>query len=306
VPLDVERARFGLERLARQLDMDAVRLAAGILEIADWNQVNAIRQVTVKKGLDPRDYAMVAFGGSGPLQLGRVMQLLGLKTALVPPNPGNVSALGLLAVDLKTDYVATIVQREDRFDPEALTAAYERLEAEAERDLEREGVPALRRRLVWTADLRYFGEAYEVRIEMPSGDLDMAALEEAVDRFHLAHERLYGYSYRGTQLTEIVNVRVTGIGLIEKPAVAERPLTAQGESEPSSSRPVYFDSLRDGSAGQSLECPIYQRDALLPGARIVGPAVVEEYGSTTVIQPEQVARVDRYGNMVLEAGLQGG
>jgi N-methylhydantoinase A len=103
VPLDIDRARFGLERLAKRLDLDATRLAAGILEIADWNQVNAIRQVTVKKGLDPRDYTMVPFGGSGPLQAARVAQLLGLTTIMVPPNPGNVSALGLLAVDLKMD-----------------------------------------------------------------------------------------------------------------------------------------------------------------------------------------------------------
>ena len=119
VPLDVERARFGLERLGARLGLDAERLAAGILEIADWNQVNAIRQVTVKKGLDPRDYAMVPFGGSGPLQAARVAELLGLHTTLIPPHPGNVSAFGLLAVDLKSDYVTTVVQREDRFDPAA-------------------------------------------------------------------------------------------------------------------------------------------------------------------------------------------
>ncbi len=297
VPLEVDRARFGLDRMAQRLDMDPVRLAAGILEIADWNQVNAIRQVTVKKGLDPRDYAMVSFGGSGPLQAGRVAQLLGLDTIVVPPNPGNVSAFGLLAVDLKTDYVATTVQRQDRFDPDVLNAAYRRLEKDAEQHLAGEGVPPDRRRTIRTADLRYFGQAYEVRIEMPAGDVDPAVLVDAVDRFHAAHDKLYGYSYRGTQLTEIVNVRVTGVGLIDKPNVAEAPETTSEKPIPQGTRPVYFD-------GSFVDCPIYQRHPqagtrLAPGQHLEGPAIIEEYGSTTVVQPGQVMRVDRYGNLLL-------
>ncbi|MGH2443014.1 MAG: hydantoinase/oxoprolinase family protein, partial [Chloroflexota bacterium] len=116
VPLDVERARYGLERAGQRLGLDAIRLANGIIEIANWSQVNAIRQVTVKKGLDPRGYTLMAFGGSGPSQVSRVSQLLGTNIALVPPHPGNVSALGLLAVDLKSDYVTTVVQREGSFD----------------------------------------------------------------------------------------------------------------------------------------------------------------------------------------------
>lgn len=296
VVLDVERARFGLERLARRLDMDAVQLAAGVLEIADWNQVNAIRQVTVKKGLDPRDYAMVPFGGSGPLQAGRVAQLLGLATALIPPNPGNVSALGLLAVDLKSDYVATLVQREDRFDPAALDKAYRRLEAEAERDLEAEGVQPEQRRIARSADIRYFGQAYEVRVAMPAGEVSLERLQEAVDRFYAAHEKLYGYGYRGSQLVELVNARVTGIGLIDKPRVgfpgeASNP-SASHEGTPSMTRRVYF-------GGAFGECPIYLRHTLQPGMAIAGPAIVQEYGSTTAIQPGQRTCVDQNGNLLL-------
>jgi N-methylhydantoinase A len=291
VPLDVERARFGLERLASRLQMDATRLAAGILEIADWNQVNAIRQVTVKKGLDPRDYALVPFGGSGPLQAARVTQLLGLHTTVIPPHPGNVSAFGLLAVDLKSDYVATLVQREDRFDVAPLNAAYERLQGVAQRDLGSQGVPEERRRFQRTADLRYFGQAYEVRIEIPAGDVSQATLREAVERFHDAHEKLYGYSYRGTQPVEIVNARVTGIGLIDKPRVAaEDPRPAK--AAPSSTRSVYFESF--------IDCSIYRREDLSPGAWLAGPAIVEEYGSTTVVLPGQRVAVDGYGNMLLQ------
>lgn len=292
VTLDFERAQFGLERLAARLDMDTVRLAAGILEIADWNQVNAIRQVTVKKGLDPRDYAMVPFGGSGPLQAARVAQLLGLQTTIVPPNPGNVSALGLLAVDLKTDYVATAVQREDRFDPASLTAMYSRLEAEAHTHLEREGVPVDRRRTLRSADIRYFGQAYEVRIEMPAGPLTADTLRSTVERFHAAHERLYGYSYRDSQLTEVVNLRVTGVGLIDKPAIAPAPTGTSAPPRSSSVRRAYFE-------GSFVECPIYARADLSSGSTITGPAIIEEYGSTTVLQPDQVACVDSLANILI-------
>jgi N-methylhydantoinase A len=291
VPLDVERARFGLERLGERVGLSAEALAAGVLEIADWNQVNAIRQVTVRKGLDPRSYAMVAFGGSGPLQAGRVAQLLGLPHTIIPPNPGNISAYGLLAVDLKMDYVATAVQREDRFDPTALQGVCERLEAEAERNLTAEGISAERQRLERSVDIRYFGEAYEIRIDVPSGSISATTLNNAVDRFHTAHEALYGYSYRDTQLTEIVNVRVTGIGMIDKPNLTERPSEGK-QSEPTDFRQIYFD-------GRYRMTPIYDRVQLGSGERITGPAIVEEYGSTTVLQPNQDAHVDQFANLLV-------
>jgi N-methylhydantoinase A len=280
-----------LERLGERVRLTAEALAAGVLEIADWNQVNAIRQVTVRKGLDPRAYAMVAFGGSGPLQASRVAQLLGLPHTIIPPSPGNVSAYGLLAVDLKMDYVATAVQREDRLDVEALEQVFRRLESDARRDLTAEGVRPERQQVSRAIDLRYFGEAYEIRIGMPAGRLSAASVHDAIERFHAAHDSLYGYSYRGSQLTEIVNLRVTGIGLIDKPGVAERPVTDE-EARPVDERPVYFD-------GRYRDTPTYRREDLSPGNRLSGPAIVEEYGSTTVIQPGQAARLDRFGNLLL-------
>jgi N-methylhydantoinase A len=293
VPLDEERARFGLERLAARLGMEGVRLASGILEIADWNQVNAIRQVTVKKGLDPREYAMVAFGGSGPLQAARVAQLLGLSTTIIPMHPGNVSALGLLAVDLKSDYVGTVVQRDDRFDVAVIRGTYARLQEHAKRDLELQAVTEERRRYVRSADLRYFGQGYEVRVDLPDGEIDRDAVETVVERFHAAHERLYGYSYRGKQPVEFVNARVTGIGLIERPALSARP-EAAGTASAERVRDAFFDAF--------VECPVYQRGSLDTGMRLAGPAIVEEYGSTTIVQPGQSVHVDQFGNLLLRPG----
>ena len=243
VPLDVERAKFGLERLADRVGLSALPLAAGILEIADWNQVNAIRQVTVKKGIDPREYAMVPFGGSGPLQAARVAQLLDLEVTIVPPHPGNVSAFGLLAVDLKSEYVSTLVRREDRVEPAEIAATFDALERNADLELASQGIPTERRRLLRSADLRYFGQAYEVRVDVPAGMLDQGALMTMVARFHAAHLRRYGYDYRAGQPVELVNLRVTSIGLIDRPEVAEMPATGVKQSAARTERSTSMEVL---------------------------------------------------------------
>jgi N-methylhydantoinase A len=297
MPLEAERAREGIDALAATLGLDRERAAAGILEIAAWSQANAVRQVTVKRGLDVRDYVLVAFGGSGPLQAGRLVDVLGLQAALIPPNPGNVSAFGLLTVDLKNDYVATAVQRDDRLDLQRLAALYADLEHSAQQALRREGYRPDQMLLVRTADLRYFGQASEVRVDVPSSELHRAAADIAVERFHAAHEKTFGYSYRDSrpqQVVEWVNVRVTGIGPIERPPLrAAKARSAGGvERARSGCRDVYFDS-------HTVETPIYERERLQPGDYLDGPAIIEEFGSTTVVFPNLGATVDAYGNLLL-------
>lgn len=297
MPLDADMAWEGLRRLASRLGMEPERLAAGIVELADWNQVNAIRQVTVKKGLDPRDYALVPFGGSGPLQAARVAELLGIQTIVIPPNPGNVSAFGLLVVDLKTDHVLTCVQREDSLDIAALNQAFSRLAEAATQELDAEGVAEERRRLIRSADVRYFGQAYEVRVPVPAGRLDGAAIDAVIDRFHDEHQCLYGYSYRDKQLVEIVNVRLSAVGLVERPPL---PKAADGISDahraatPSGERNVYLPPV-----GRFERVPTFERSALTSGHQIDGPGIVEEYGSTTAVPPGWRARVDSSRNLIL-------
>ncbi len=295
VPLDAEAARRGLEPLAAKLGLDVLRLAAGILELANWNQANAIRQITVKQGRDPRDYALVPFGGSGPLQAGRLLDLLGIRTAIVPPIPGVTSAFGLLVVDLRNDYVITHVQSAEAFDPDNTQRHYERLEALALDALARHGVPPERRALLRSADLRYHGQAYEVRVEVSGGPVDATTGQQAVEAFHQAHHSAYGYDYRGKQEVEFVNLRVTGLGLIDKPALQEIPAGGpDAAAARKGERAVYFEA-----AGNFQPCPLYDRARLLAGNHIIGPAIIEEYGSTTVVFPGQQARVDRYGNLLL-------
>src|SRR5262245_39420992 len=307
VPLSLDLARKGIEALAGELGLSAERTAEGILEIAAWNQANAVQQMSVKRGLDPRDYTLVAFGGSGPLQAGRLVELLGLKAALIPESPGTVSAFGLLTVDLKNDYVQTAVERHARLDLDRVNGHLARLEATAVDALAREGVPESARRLVRLADLRYFGQAWEVTVEPPPGALDAARAAETVERFHAAHEKRYGYSYRAEgpgaggarQGVEWVNLRVVGVGMTGRPT--PRPIPA-GDGRPerarTGTRPVGF-------GGGDIECLVYDRARLQPGHRLPGPAIVEEFGATTVVFPGQQVDVDPFGNLILTraAGL---
>lgn len=297
IPLNTDLARAGIGQLADAVGLDPHRAALGILEIAAWNQANAVRQVTVKRGLDVRDYVLVAFGGSGPLQAGRLLDLLGLTAALIPPDPGNVSAFGLLTVDVKNDYVVTQVQHDEVLDLSRLNSAYANLEELAAAALDAEGFPPEQARLVRSADLRYFGQAWEVRVEVPAGLLDRDAADVAVARFHAAHQRTYGYSYAGhpEQRVEWVNLRVAGVGPLQRPIIRRRPRTGLGGPDRAlaSTRSVQFD---DGA----YETPIYARGQLQSGDCLEGPAIVEEFGSTTVVFPSQHARVDDFGNLLLE------
>jgi N-methylhydantoinase A len=285
IPLDVDAARTGIEALADKLGLTPERTATGILEISAFNQSNAIRQITVKRGLDVRDFPLVTFGGSGPLLACRLIDILGLPAVVVPPEPGNVSAFGLLTVDVKNDYVRTYVTR----DLSLQTAAriFSELEGQAAEELEREGFaePVFAR----SADLRYYGQAYEVRVAAPAGPLDEEWRAQVLDRFHEAHAKLYGYAYRDDprQAVEWVNLRVSGIGPISRPAIRRNPYQ-QVEAEPATRR-VHFEA--------DCEAPIHQRAALDAGTVIEGPAVIEEYGSTIPIHPGFTAKVDEYGNV---------
>jgi N-methylhydantoinase A len=303
IPLVHARAHAGIAELGARLGLDPARTAEGILEIAAWNQANAIQQVSVKRGLDPRDYTLVAFGGSGPLLAGRLVDLLHLRAALIPRSPGNVSAFGLLVVDLKNDYVQTFVQRQDRLDHAAINAHLGRLEALARAALAAEGFGDDEVRIARSADLRYFGQAWEVSVELPPGPIEARSSALAAERFHDAHARRYGYSYRaatgtatGRQTIEWVNLRVTGVGPITRPKLQE---LAPGDGRPAraltGTRAVSF-------AGAEHACPIYARAHLAPGDTLAGPAIVEEYGATSVVYPGQRLEADRFGNLVLTRG----
>jgi N-methylhydantoinase A len=312
VPLDPAAAAAGLEALGSKLGLDLPAVAAGVLEIAAWNQANALRQVTVQRGLDVRDFVLATFGGSGSLAVCRLLELLGLPAALVPRDPGNLSAFGLLTVDVKNDEVQTAVARHADLDPAAAAATLAALEARAARSLDAEGFARGEQRYLRSADLRYYGQAFEVRVPVPDGPVDLDLTEATVAAFHDAHQRLYGYSFRDdpTQQVEWVNLRVTGIGPIRRPTL--RPVSGEGGEGPpgvphphppgggaptpttTTTRAACFDPARG-----FVDTAIYHREDLGLGELVAGPAVVEEYGATVPLLPGFQAEVDRFGNLIV-------
>jgi N-methylhydantoinase A len=301
IPLDVDAARRGVDKLAGRLGLSPEACAVGILEISAWNQANALRQVTVKRGLDVRDFALTTFGGSGSLLLCRLMDILGVPTVIVPPDPGNVSAFGLLTVDVKNDYVQTHVALDEHLDPAALGSVYADLTAQAAAALTKEGFAEAEHVHVRTADLRYFGQAFEVRVPVPDGALDRAALDAVAAAFHAEHRALYGYDFSGddAQQVEWVNLRVSGIGPIRSPEIGRAAWAPPPSTTSTQTRPVCFDA----EAGY-VATPVVQRSELAPGAALAGPVIVEEFGSTVPIHPGFAARIDDFGNIIVTRGAE--
>jgi N-methylhydantoinase A len=294
IRLNVERARDGLAALARRLGraMTPEQLAEGIIEIANWNQTNRIRQMTIQRGLDPRDFALLSFGGAGPAQSAAVMGLLGMKACIVPPNPGNLSAFGLLAVDWRTDHIVTKVMHQDTLELATIRKLYAALERDAAETLRRDGIAEDRMRILREADLRYAGQSMEVRVAAPGGAIDAAFVTALIEAFHVAHRRTFGYDYKGEQKIELVNLCVSGFGVIDRPqlpALDSRPGVTPARK---SVRPVYFE-------GAFRDTPVYDRATLPAGHRLEGPAIVEEFGSTTVVFPGQALEVDPHGILIV-------
>jgi N-methylhydantoinase A len=295
IPLSADAARDGLQQLGGKLDMDLERTATGILEISAWNQANALRQVTVAKGLDVRDFTLTTFGGSGSLLACRLMDILNLPRTLVPPNPGNVSAFGLLTVDVRNDYVQTVVSKHLDLDLDRVRSVFGELEGGAQDALDGEGFGRDEQRMQRTADLRYVGQAFEVRVPVADGELDRAAAEDVAQAFHASHRTLYGYDFATDprQAVEWVNLRVSGIGPIRRPDLVEREPSKEAVADRAvtGSRRVFFEDW--------VDTPLYDRPGLAPGDVVAGPAIIEEFGSTVPVHPGFAATVDAHGNLLL-------
>ena len=294
----VTDANLVLGRLAGQLGLGELETAEGVLTIINSNMANAIRSRTVQKGVDPRDHALVTFGGAGPLHGAEVAAMLQIPEVIVPPYPGITSAIGLLTTDLKYDSIRTEFQVRGAVDLAKLNADFDAIQRDLLRQYEADGLGAGQVAFTRAGDLRYVGQGYELRIPMPAQNLDDAALEQVWQRFHEAHEAEYGHFFEGSPI-EIVNIRMTGIGRMPK---IGRPGAPEGGS---------FDQARiktgdcvfrvDGRL-RSFETVFYQRRLLPVGERFQGPAVVLQTDSTTVVPPGCSAICDPEGNLLIQLG----
>ncbi len=285
------------EQVAEPLGLSIEEAAAGIVRVVNANMAKAIAVSSVQRGLDLRDFALLAFGGAGPLHAADLAADLGMKSAIIPPFPGAFSAFGLLVADARHDFVRAVLAPEDRLDPGDLARIFRELEAEGLGELARDGVPPRDRAVRWSADLRFEGQSYELNIPVPRRPrFSGADLRRLLRDFAATHERLY--SFRAVdEKTVLVNARVTALGRSPRMRL---PPVPRGRSGPRAARPARKGERRVlFGPGRPARTAIYERRLLGAGAVVPGPAVVEEEISCTVVPPGQTLRVDPLGNLVV-------
>ena len=291
---DLARAAIG--GLADKLGLGLMETAQGVLSVVTANMARAIRVISIQRGHDPRDYTLMAFGGAGPLHAARLARELDMKRVLVPRNPGILCAMGLLLTDLRADFAATRLMPATEGSTANVADAFEVLRTRAERWFAHEGIAAKDRRLKRATDMRYHGQNYELAVPLPEGPVTAGTIETLARDFAEAHRQRYGFVAEG-ETVQIVTLRLEATGVVQK---ANLPIYPDAGPDASGAiigqRPVWQPEARD-----VVSTPIYARDALEPGNRFAGPAIVEQMDATTVVPPGMSARVDAYLNLILEA-----
>lgn len=290
--LDRDAASAALDaEVAKPLSLSTTQAATGVLRVANANMERGIRVVSVQRGHDPRDFALVPFGGAGPLHAADVAESLGIPTVLVPPAPGILCAMGILMSDLRHDLVATNLMALAAVDEAQVWAALEPLRVQGETLLDADGVPTDARRVETFVDVRYIGQSFELSLPIAEG----AGLEALAEAFHSAHAHKFGHADRNAPV-EIVNLRVLAVG--ETPPLV-LPEVEAGEQTVAADalvtqRDVFFE------VDQSWhKTPVYRREHLRVGNEIAGPAVIDEVSSTTLLRPGDHGRVDELGNIII-------
>jgi N-methylhydantoinase A len=287
-----------------ELDRAAAELALGdfdpqaVVDVVNAEMLRALRLVSVERGHDPRDFALVAFGGAGPLHGAEVAAMLEIPEVIVPVYPGITSALGLLTTDLKYDAIKTEFQVRGSVDLPGLNEDFHAMEAGLAGQFTADGLAPSEVSFTRWADLRYVGQGYELRVAMPAGAVAAAGLEGAWQRFHELHHAEYGQSFPSSPI-EIVNIRVSGVGRMPRIGALRAPRgTSLAKARVKTGRCVF----RVNGALTQLDTAFYRRDRLPVDEIIAGPAIILQADSTTLIPPGSSARADRAGNLLIAIG----
>jgi N-methylhydantoinase A len=296
--LDAAGSARVIGELAATLGLSPEEAAEGVLTVINSNMANAIRSRTVQKGIDPRGFALVAFGGAGPLHGAEVAAMLGIGEVVVPPFPGITSAMGLLTTDVKYDATRTQFQVSGAVDLDRLNADLAGMEADLAAQFRADRIETADMEFERIGDLRYVGQGYELKIPLPEGTLDAEALAGVFDAFHKAHTAEYGHAFASSPI-EIVNVKVSGIGRIQKLSELAAP---EGTSVAAAKVRTGPCAFRVDGALSTFETSFYHRPLLPVGEAFEGPAIVLQKDSTTVIPPRASAVVDRSGSLIITLG----
>jgi N-methylhydantoinase A len=295
--LDAERSHTAIDaHVARPLAISTDEAAEGIVRIIDVKMQEAIKAISTMRGHDLRDFVLLAFGGAGPLHAGRIARDLGMAGVVVPLYPGVFSAIGLMMSDVKHDYVQSRMAPLADLTSDAIEAMFGRLSGEALMDLKRDGFADARIRLERALDMRYAGQGYEITLPCDQDALHHHGIARLRRRFDDMHQQMFGHM-APDQAVEVVSYRLCGIGTVSAPPIPKyKPTGARLSDALREHRQARFD-------GESLACPVYQRERLDVGLALRGPAILDQFDCTTVVYPGQTAQVDEWKNIVITEGV---
>lgn len=296
--VDMEQVKKAIgEKIAKHFDTSVDEAALGIIRIANSNMLNALKLISVRKGYDPRDFALVAFGGGGSMHAPALAKELGVRKVIVPVATSVFSAWGMLMTDLRHDYIQTFIRRVEGIDFDELNKTLGNQEASAIDQYKKEGVKEESVLFSRFVDLRYVGQEHTVKVPVPNGQISNANMKQVIRKFHEAHEQLYTFKLEESP-TEIVNLHLIALGSVKKPELAKLENvggTLQGALI--EVRPVLFEEHG------WIDTNVYNRNKLSPNAVMEGPVIVEEQSASTVVYPGQTVTVDAYGNLIIETGV---
>lgn len=288
IKLDLEAAHEAIESLAKSVGLNVYQMAEGVLRLATIALAGAIKDISIMKGYDPRNFALMPYGGAGPLHAIDIAEELGMQTVVIPPLPGTFSALGLLIADSRRDYVKTSISALRDTDIQSVLRLLQELVVQANLEFDQSGFDATRRRFAASLDVRYSGQSFELSVPVDFEQSSMDSIEKNFQAIYLSR-----FGALSNMTVEIVSYRVVASSLSDKPVMPE--LHKEGRSLSaalSRRRPVVFH-------GQSVEVPIYQRDLLPLNIPIAGPTLIEENGSTTVVPADWNAELEYSGCLVI-------
>ncbi|QKE72226.1 hydantoinase/oxoprolinase family protein [Arthrobacter citreus] len=297
-PVDLESVRVAIQnKISEHFEISVEDAALGIIRIANSNMLNALKLISVRKGYDPREFSLVAFGGGGPMHAMSLAKELGVRKVIIPIASSVFSAWGMLMTDLRQDYIQTYIRRVNTIDFNEINSEWAKIEENAIEQYKVQDISEKDVVFIRYADMRYLGQEHTVKVPIPNGLLNSETMKVIVERFHQIHEQQFTFKLEGAP-TEIVNLHLTALGTVQKPKIAKlKNIGDNADSTIKEVRNVLFEDYG------WIKTNIYERDLLNAGSKIDGPAIVEEQSSSTVLYPNQSLTVDPYGNLIIETGV---
>lgn len=293
--VDLEKVKAAVvEKIAKPFGISVEEAALGIIRVANSNMLNALKLISIRRGHDPQDFTMVAFGGGGSMHATALAKELGMKKVVIPIASPVFSAWGMLMTDLRHDYIKTYIKRLRNLQAKEILAEWEEIEKVAFAQFANENIAKEDVEFHYFADMRYLGQEHTVKVPLPEGDWSTGHIQKVIEAFHELHEKNFTFRLDDTEV-EIVNLHVTAFGKIDKPEISKISRQSTIEDAHIETRQVYFEN-----PNRWVDTPVYQRELLPINVSVDGPAIVEEKSAVTVVYEGQELIVDEYGNLIIE------